>query len=122
MTNLNDLIDRYIAIWNETDDKRRRNLVARTFTEDGHYVDPMMKGDGHAGIDAMIKGVQERFPGHKIARTGAIDTHNGKVRFTWALGPEGGAPIVGGVDFGTVAPDGRLSAITGFLDQVAQAA
>ena len=32
-----DLIDRYIAIWNETDAARRRDLIARTWTEDAAY-------------------------------------------------------------------------------------
>ncbi len=29
MENLNELIDRYIAMWNETDESRRRALIAR---------------------------------------------------------------------------------------------
>jgi hypothetical protein len=35
MSNFTDLVDRYIAIWNETDDERRRNLIARTQTITG---------------------------------------------------------------------------------------
>ena len=35
MSIFTDLVDRYIAIWNETDDERRRNLIARTQTITG---------------------------------------------------------------------------------------
>ena len=34
MENPTDLIDRYIAMWNETDAERRRALIARTWTEE----------------------------------------------------------------------------------------
>jgi hypothetical protein len=40
MTDINTSIDRYIAIWNETDAKRRQDLIAQTWTEDATYVDP----------------------------------------------------------------------------------
>ena len=112
-----DLIDRYIAIWNEMDAGRRRDLVVRTWTEDGRYVDPLMQGEGQAGIDAMIAGVQERFPGYRFRRTSPVDAHNGHVRFAWHLAPEGGPALAAGVDFGVVAADGRLQSITGFLDR-----
>lgn len=111
-----DLIDRYIAIWNETDAGRRRDLIARTWAEDGRYVDPLMQGEGQAGIDAMVAGVQERFPGYRFRRTSRVDAHNGHVRFTWHLAPDGGPALAAGVDFGVVAADGRLQSITGFLD------
>jgi hypothetical protein len=39
------------------------------------------------------------------------------VRFTWTLRPvAGGDPIAVGVDFATLAPDGRLCAVTGLLE------
>jgi hypothetical protein len=115
MSNFTDLVDRYIAIWNETDDKRRRDLIARTWTEDSTYLDPMVRGEGRDGIDAMIRGVQAQFPGLMFRRTSDVDAHNDRIRFAWELGPESGAPLAGGVDFGVIVGD-RLQTITGFLD------
>jgi len=115
MSNFTDLIDRYIAIWNETDARRRRDLIARTWTEDSTYVDPLMRGEGRDGIDAMIQGVQAQFPGLLFRRTSDVDAHNDRVRFAWELGPEGAPALAGGVDFGVIA-GGRLQAITGFID------
>jgi hypothetical protein len=74
-----------------------------------------MRGDGRAGIDAMIQGVQAQFPGFQFRRTSEVDGHNDRVRFAWELGPEGGPALAGGVDFGVIAGD-CLHAITGFLD------
>jgi hypothetical protein len=105
----------YIAMWNETDAQRRRDLIARTWTEAPSYLDPLMQGEGQDGIDAMVRGVQERFPGYRFRRTSEVDGHHDRVRFAWELGPEGGPALAGGVDFGVVV-GGRLQAITGFLD------
>jgi len=116
MSNVTELIDRYIALWNETDAGRRRDLIARTWTKTADYVDPMMQGEGQDGIDAMIQGVQERFPGHQFRRTSDVDTHHDRVRFSWELAPKGGPALASGTDFGIVAADGRLQTITGFLD------
>jgi hypothetical protein len=118
---MTQLIDRYIAMWNETDGKRRRDLIAAVWTEDASYVDPVLQGDGHAGIDAMVQALHERFPDHRFRRTSDVDTHHDRVRFGWQLAPEGGAAIVEGVDFGVVAGE-RLRAITGFFNQTQTAA
>ncbi len=114
-TDVERVIDQYIAAWNETDAEVRRDLITRTWTEDGSYLDPLMSGEGHDGIDAMIGGVQTQFPGFRFRRTGGLDAHHDRVRFSWELGPAGGPPLAGGVDFGVLA-DGRLQSITGFLD------
>jgi hypothetical protein len=113
-----ELVDRYIAIWNEADAGRRRDLIERTWAEDASYLDRLMQGDGHNDIDAMIRGMQAQFPGHRFRRTGGIDTHHGRLRFSWELVAADGTPFVGGVDFGVLAEDGRLKAITGFLDHM----
>ena len=122
MTDPTELIDRYIAMWNETDGERRRTLIARTWTAGARYRDPLIQGDRPAGIDAMVAGVQARIPGYRFRRITPVDAHNGQVRFGWHLAPEAGPALAAGVDFGVIAGDGRLDSITGFLDQVPQAA
>lgn len=117
-SNPTGLIDDYIAMWNETDAKRRRELIQRIWTERARYADPAAQAEGHAAIDSMVAGVHQRFPGHRFARTSEVETHNGQLRFTWTLGPAGKDPIVIGTDFGTVA-EGRLASMTGFFDKVA---
>ena len=70
MTSSKDLVDRYLAIWNETNAAARRALIAKTWTETATYVDPLMRGEGHDGIDAMIAAAQAQFPGHSFAPLG----------------------------------------------------
>ena len=76
MNTLTDLIDRYIATWNEADPERRRDLIARTYSDGALYLDPMLQAEGRDGIDAMIVSVQERFPGHRFRRTGDVESHH----------------------------------------------
>lgn len=115
MPEFDDLIDRYIAAWNETDGDRRRDLVTRTFTPQAAYLDPLMRASGCAEIAAMIGAVQERFPGHRFRRIGKSDIHNDRARFSWELAPEGGPILAGGTDFAVIA-EGRFHSVTGFLD------
>lgn len=118
MIDAKDIADRYIALWNQTDGARRRALMARTWTEDASYVDPLMQGQGHDGIDALIAAVHARFPGHRFILTGTPEGHNDRIRFSWKLAADGAPAVAHGTDFGVVAEDGRLRMVTGFLDQV----
>ena len=118
MNTLTDLIDRYIATWNETDGRRRRDLIAATWTDGASYLDPMLQGEGRDGIDAMIVGVQERFPRHRFRRTGDVESHHDRVRFTWELAPEQGEPVVQWHRFRRGDAGQPAAAITGFFDHV----
>ncbi len=117
MSNINEMVVRYIAAWNERDARRRRELVAKTWTESGVYVDAHRRADGHDGIDAMIDAAQRQFPGYRLALKSGIEAHNGHARFSWAAGGSPDAPLyLGGTDFVIVADDGRLKSVTGFVD------
>ena len=117
-----DVVERYFAVWNETDADRRRALIAQTWTEESSYVDPLMQGDGHPGIDALVQSVQQQSPGYRFRQIGAVDGHHNYVRFAWELGPAEGAAPIGGTDVAMLATDGRLHRVIGFLDKVPAAA
>jgi hypothetical protein len=67
MSNVNELVVSYIAVWNERDAKRRRDLVAKTWIEDGTYIDAHCPGIGHDSIDAMVNAAQRSFPTTRCA-------------------------------------------------------
>lgn len=117
MANVNELVVNYIAAWNEQDPKRRRDIVARTWADGGTYVDAHRKGAGHEAIDAMIATAQKLFPGYRIRLISRIETHSGNLRFSWAAGGTEQAPLyLGGTDFCSIAADGRLQSVVGFVD------
>ncbi len=116
MTSPESVVSSYIAMWNETDAGRRRELVARTVTEDATYLDPLMRGEGVDGISAIIAAAQQQFPGHSFTLLAGPDIHHDRVRFTWSLADGESDPVALGTDFATVDGDGRMRSITGFLD------
>ena len=118
MSNVESVVENYIASWNETDPGRRQSALAAACTANASYRDPVMTSDGHAGLDAMLAGVQAKFPGFVLKRISGIDHHNGAARFAWSLGPAAGPSVVEGVDFCTLAPDGRLASVVGFIDKM----
>jgi len=111
-------VDTYVASWNETEPARRRAAIAEAWSERGSYRDPVMTSDGHAALDAMLAGVQAKFPGFVLKRISRVDHHNDAVRFSWSLGPASGPSVVEGVDFCTLGPDGRLASVVGFIDKM----
>ena len=114
MNDITTTVTTYIDAWNEADAERRRALAAEAFADDARYLDPHFEGAGQDGIATMIGGVQEQFPGHRFTLVEGPDAHHDRVRFTWHLdGPQGTVAV--GTDFATVAEDGRLRDVTGFL-------
>jgi hypothetical protein len=121
MTDVNMIARHYIDLWNERTPSRRREILAANWADDAKYIDPLMSGDGHDGVDALIAGVQQRFPDFRFQLLGEPNGFGDHVRFSWGLGPEGADSPIKGTDF-AVMKDGRIRSITGFLDQVPQAA
>jgi hypothetical protein len=120
-TTYDDLAQRYIAVWNETDPAARRRAIDDLWAPDGRYVDPLAAAEGRDAIDATIAAVQGQFAGLTFRLAGPVDGHHNQARFTWELGPaEGPAPIAG-FDVATTDADGRLTQVLGFLDRVPSA-
>lgn len=118
MSDVNELVGRYIDAWNETDPAARRAAVEAVWTEDGTYVDPLADVSGHDGIDGLIAAVQAQFPGFVFRLGTPVDAHHDLARFTWELGPAGGEAVVVGFDVIVRAEDGRVRHVHGFLDKV----
>jgi hypothetical protein len=117
MSKINTTIANYIAAWNETDADKRREVIAGAWTEAGRYVDSHRDSTGHDAIDAMIAAVQQVFPGYRFRLSSGIDVHHHRVRFSWQAGGAPDAPLFfASTDFATIAPDGRFSTVTGFID------
>jgi hypothetical protein len=115
---MNDLIDRYLACWNETDATARRDLITKTWADDATYIDPLVDARGHDAIDAAIAATQGQFPDHVFALAGPVDAHHDVARFSWGLGRDGDEPLVIGSDVASISADGRLARVVGFLDKV----
>jgi hypothetical protein len=117
-----DTVDAYLATWNETDPAKRAALIERSLGADLWYRDPMLEADGRDAYDGMIAAVQSQFPGLVMRRTSPIDGHRDLVRFNWALGVPGEAPVFAGLDVAKTDADGKLHRIIGFAGETIAAA
>ena len=120
MSDFTKLAEQYIATWNETDPAARRALIDEVWAADGQYIDPLAEVTGRDQIDAVIAAAQQQFAGMRFRLAGTVDAHHDQARFTWELGPDGTAVVVG-FDVAKRDADGRLALVLGFLDKVPSA-
>ncbi|MFI9630639.1 nuclear transport factor 2 family protein [Streptomyces sp. NPDC052042] len=118
MTVYEDAVRRYFAAWNAAPEGVAK-AVAEAFTETATYTDPLAEVRGHQGIAAVIAGAHGQFPGFEFRPLATPDGHHGIVRFGWelVLPADGSAPVAGS-DVATLAEDGRIASVSGFLDRV----
>lgn len=110
----NDVIQAYMAAWNEPDEAKRKPLLERCWADDGLYVDPQADVRGRDALSAIIGGMHGSMPGARIEITSGLDTHHNQVRFAWAFVQADGKRAIEGIDAGEFAADGRLARIAGF--------
>lgn len=113
------LVERYIDTWNETDAEARRSAVSSVWTDGARYVDPLADVTGREEIAALIGSIQQQVPGHVFRLVdGEIDAHHNVMRFSWELVPaSGGDPLAIGFDVAETGEDGRIRNVLGFLDK-----
>ncbi len=119
MTTYDFTAERYLSAWNAEGDEAIAKAVAEALTEEATYTDPVADVAGHQGIAATIADCHEQFPGFSLQLTGSVDGHHNVARFSWELvsKADGSSPVAG-FDVITLAEDGRVSSVIGFLDRV----
>ncbi|MGP4114785.1 nuclear transport factor 2 family protein [Streptomyces sp. 4N509B] len=110
-------VDGYLRFWNAEAPEEQRRLASATFTDDVEYRAPV----GVLSGPSALMGFREQFAGHM----GAVvfrarrdpEIHHGRARLLWAIDADGKEPFATGTDVLVLDADGRISAITTFLDQ-----
>jgi hypothetical protein len=109
------VVERYLASFNETDAARRRQLLGGLYTIDSTYTDPHVDLCGLEEIDGFVAQTQERFPGFTFTLGGTVDAHHNQARFQWHAGPDDAPDRY--VGFDVVVTDGdRIRNVYGFMD------
>ncbi|GAA4962787.1 nuclear transport factor 2 family protein [Actinoplanes utahensis] len=117
MSDFGNVIERYLAVWNETDPVARRAAIDELFAENVRYVDPLAAVEGRAALDALIGAAQQQFAGLVFSSGGPVDAHHDQARFTWNLGRPGEEPLVVGFDVAERDAGGRIVQVLGFIDR-----
>jgi SnoaL-like domain len=112
---LSDVVSTYCSAWCEADSAFRQELLEKSWADEAVYRDPTARAEGRAALHGPIGGYHEQFPGARIVPTSGVDEHDGLFRFGWAFVTADGVTQIEGIDFGTVAADGRIGSIAGFF-------
>ncbi|RSM99571.1 hypothetical protein DMB42_42520 [Nonomuraea sp. WAC 01424] len=108
--NTDNLILKYLDVWNERDDAARMTLMKSVLTDDSLYTDPDNAGlRGHAELSKVIGKAQPSFGDLLFTLDTVISTHHDHALFTWRLGT-----VATGYDVVEFS-GGRISRIIGFF-------
>lgn len=110
---LQQLIDRHFAIWNNTDAAERASRFAAVYTQNFYVADAHGLNEGADRVNRAITDVQSKHPGF-IFTPSAVEWNHGIARVTWGYGPQDMPYLVRGEDIFTVS-DNRLSSARVFL-------
>lgn len=118
---MQQIAERYIAAFNETDTESRLRLLSELYALDGTYTDPHVDLRGPDAINEFIGQTQQRFPGFTFELRGDVDAHHDQARFQWQAGPADAPDQFIGFDV-LVVSDGRIRNVYGFTDVAPAAA
>jgi len=113
------LADRYVAVWNERDDERRRVALAALWVPDGqHYVGDR-EARGYDALEQRIRGSHEknvRDNGNRFRAARDGRRLHDVVTFHWEMLPADSETVLAtGLEFLIIADDGRILADYQFI-------
>jgi hypothetical protein len=95
-----------LEVFNERDEASRRAAIARTYTPDVVFSDPEEVVIGHEALNSKAERLLDEAPGFVFRPIGPILTSHDLGYLAWGFGPDGGDPVVRGLDIALV--DGGL--------------
>jgi uncharacterized protein YndB with AHSA1/START domain len=108
------LVDRWFAAWSDTNDETRTRELQAIATPDVTMRDRYSCVAGADELTLHVGAAHRFMPGMRMQRDGAVRHCQGVVLAEWkAVGPDGQARGRGTNVF-TLAPDGKIGAVTGF--------
>lgn len=108
------LADRWFAVWNEPDAKRRHALFASLVTDDVLFQDAYSCTYGAADLEAHVAGAKVHMPGITLHRDGEARQCQGTVLVGWSAKSADGSLLSKGSSVFELTPDGRLARVVGF--------
>jgi hypothetical protein len=96
MTNVNELVNRYVAVWNEPDADARRKTVSELWADDGVQATSETEHRGHHALTQRVTSAYEELvagQGFVFALAGEPAAHHDAVWFRTHMLPAAGGDI-----------------------------
>jgi hypothetical protein len=90
MDSAQELADRYVAVWNETDAERRRQSIADLWIREGEHYAGAREVRGYAALEERIRGSYEksvRDGGYRFRAVKDAQALRDVVTFHWEMAP-----------------------------------
>jgi nuclear transport factor 2 (NTF2) superfamily protein len=123
MGDIDAMIEKYVASWNEEDSAARRRVIDEIWAADGVYRNASTEFTGRNGIEDAVSEAYEAFTANGyVFRVASIDTNHDAVRYRWEMVPAaGGDPDSIGTHMATLGTGGRLVSDHQFIDKAPSA-
>jgi hypothetical protein len=108
------LRENIFGVFSEHDAEKRRNNIARLWAEDGVFIDPDSRYEGHSGIERAAAGLVKKFPNFVFTERGDPQAFNGVGKLDWGYGPAGEEAVITGSDVLVMKGD-KIGALYTFL-------
>jgi hypothetical protein len=118
MTDAQQLADRYVAVWNETDPAARREQIAALWAPDGEHYVRTLEVRGHAALEQRVIGSYEknvRDAGHRFRARANAQVLRNVVTFHWEM-VAGAAVVAVGHEVLVLDDRGRIATNYQFID------
>lgn len=101
MGNSDDLVTRYLAVWNELDEGVRAAAAKDIWAEDALYANQGQEFHGRAGVnDAVSEAVDSFVKQGFVFTLGRFEENHAAARLTWVMVPAaGGDPAATGTQY-----------------------
>jgi hypothetical protein len=119
MSDIGEMIEQFVASWNEPDPAVRRGVIDQLWAPEGIYRNARAEFPGRDGIEDAVTQAYEAFTANGFVFTlASLDVNHDAVRYRWEMVPAGGGePDSIGTHVATVGPDGRLLTDHQFIDK-----
>lgn len=120
MTNLDDFIDQYVAVWNESEPEVRNRWIAHTWSDRASLYNRIKEYHGHSGVEAAVQRSYDLFGsrGFLFRPREEPVSHHGAIRFAWEMITAADGEVDSlGTQFLVLEDDGRIRLDYQFIDQ-----
>jgi hypothetical protein len=105
--------------WNTDDDTVRLSLLSSSCAPEAQFISPQGVIRGIDAMSAAMGEFRRASPSADVVN-GAVDIHNGCVRFRWQTNWNDGREPLFGDDFGRIDSEGRITSMVSFYGSPAE--
>jgi hypothetical protein len=105
-----------LEVFGERDSDRRKSVINELYTENCTFFEADEQIIGRDALNAKVEHILKEAPGFIFRLAGPAEVNHDHGRLGWRFGPDGGAPVVTGIDV-AVFERGRICALYAFLDK-----